>query len=102
MEIQLKRNHGFELIFKAENVNVCVDIEERIYNKKEDGKISLKGVSRDIKTDSIEQFVSVLDDMIYYRKANFDSTELIFRLIEKLPKDKFNQMVTRLKNEYEL
>ncbi len=102
MEIQFKRNHGFELIFKAENVNVCVDIEERIYNKEEDGKISLKGVSRDIKTDAIEQFVSILDDIIYYRKADFDSTELIFRLIEKLPKDKFNQMVSKFKKEYEL
>ena len=38
MEITLKRNYGFELIFKAENVNVVEDIEERIYSKNADGK----------------------------------------------------------------
>ena len=42
MEISLKRNFGFELIFKAENVNVCEDIEERIYGKTEDGKTDYK------------------------------------------------------------
>ena len=84
MEILLKRNYGFELIFKAENVNVVEDIEDRIYGKTEEGKTDFKNVTRDIKTDVIEQFVSVLYDMINYREAKYDSSDLIERLFEKI------------------
>ena len=101
MEISLKRNYGFELIFKAENVNVCEDIEERIYGKTEDGKTDYKNVKRDVKTDVIEQFVSVLDDMIYYREADFDSSSLIERLFEKLPQDICDKLIIKLKRDYE-
>ncbi len=101
MEISLKRNYGFELIFKAENVNVCEDIEERIYGKTEDGKTDCKNVKRDVKTDVIEQFVSVLDDMIYYREAEFDSSDLIERLFEKLPQDVCDKLLVKLKRDYE-
>ena len=41
MEISLKRNYGFELIFKAENVNVCRRLET-YYGKTEDGKTDLQ------------------------------------------------------------
>jgi hypothetical protein len=101
MEISLKRNHGFELIFKAENVNVCEEIEDRIYGKTEDGKTDFRDITRDIKTDVIEQFVSVLDDMIYYRQSVFDSSGLIERLFEKLPSDKIEVLITKLKRDYE-
>lgn len=101
MEISLKRNYGFELIFKAENVNVCEDIEERIYGKTEDGKTDYKNVKRDVKTDVIEQFVSVLDDMIYYREADFDSSGLIERLFEKLPQNVCDKLIVKLKRDYE-
>jgi hypothetical protein len=102
MEISLKRNYGFELIFKAENVNVCEDIEDRIYSKTEDGKTDYKNVKRDVKTDVIEQFVSVLDDMIYYREADFDSSSLIERLFEKLPQDVCDKLIVKLKRDYEM
>jgi len=101
MEISLKRNYGLELIFRAENVNVCEDIEDRIYSKTEDGKTDYKNVKRDVKTDVIEQFVSVLDDMIYYREADFDSSSLIERLFEKLPKDVCDKLIVKLKRDYE-
>lgn len=101
MEISLKRNYGFELIFKAENVNVVEDIEDRIYGKTEDGKTDFRNVTRDVKTDVIEQFVSVLDDMISYREAKFDSSDLIERLFEKLPNDKIDLLITKLKRDYE-
>lgn len=101
MEISLKRKYSLELIFKAENVNVCEDIEERIYGKTEDGKTDYKNVKRDVKTDVIEQFVSVLDDMIYYRNADFDSSSLIERLFEKLPQDVCNELIIKLKRYYE-
>ena len=101
MEISVKRNHGFELIFKAENVNVCEDIEERIYAKTEDGKTDYKNVKSDVSTEVIAQFVSVLDDMIYYRKADFDSSILIERLFEKLPQQVADNLLVKLKRDYE-
>jgi hypothetical protein len=101
MEISLKRNYGFELIFKAENVCVTEDIEDRIYPKTDDGKTDFRNVKRDVKTDVIEQFVSVLDDMISYREAKFDSSDLIERLFEKLPNDKIDILLAKLKRDYE-
>lgn len=100
MEILLKRNYGFEIIFKAENVNVCEDIEDRIYGKTEDGKTDYNNVKRDVKTDVIEQFVSVLNDMIYYREAEFDSSDLIERLFEKLPQDVCDKLLVKLKRDF--
>lgn len=102
MEISIKRNYGFELIFKAENVNVCEDIEERIYGKTEDGKTDYTKVKRDIDTGVLGQFVSVLDDMIYYREAEFDSSDLIERLFGKLPKEVAHNLADKLKTDYEI
>jgi hypothetical protein len=97
MEISVKRNYGFELNFIAENVNVCEDIEERIYGKTEDGKIDYRNVKRDVKTEVIERFVSVLEDMIYYREADFDSSSLIEQLFDKLPQQVANDLLIKLK-----
>ena len=100
MEISLKRNYGFELIIKADNVHIVEDVEERIYGKTEDGKTDFRNVKRDIKTEVIEQFVSVLDDMIYYRQEEFDSSGLIERLFEKLPQDKVEELLKKLNEQY--
>jgi hypothetical protein len=97
MEISVKRNYGFELNFIAENVNVCEDIEERIYSKTEDGKTDFNNVKRDVKTEVIKQFVSVLEDMIYYREADFDSSDLIEQLFDKLPQQVANDLLIKLK-----
>ena len=101
MNITLKKNYGYELIFEAENVKITEDIEDRIYSKTEDGKTDFKNVKRDVKTEVIEQFVSVLDDMINYREAKFDSSDLIERLFEKLPQEVANNLVVKLKRDYE-
>ena len=101
MEISIKKSYGFSIIFKAENVNVCEDIEERIYGKTEDGKTDYENVKRDVKTDVIEQFVSVLDDIINYRKSAFDSSYLIESLFEKLPKNIASSLLVKLNCDYE-
>ena len=102
MNITLKRNYGFELIFEAENVKVTEDIESREYPKDENGKTIINlNPKRDIKTDAIEQIVNVLDDMIYYREAEFDSSCLIERLFEKLPQEAANELLVKLKRNYE-
>lgn len=102
MNITLKRNYGFELIIEAENMRVIEDVEERIYGKTDDGKTDYRNVKRDVKTDTIEQFVNVLDDMIYYREAEFDSSGLIERLFEKLPQEAANKLLVKLKRDYEV
>ena len=102
MNITLKRNYGYELIFEAENVKITEDIEDRIYSKTEDGKTDFKTPpKRDVKTDVLEQFTSVLDDMINYREADFDSSDLIERLFEKLPQEVANNLLVKLKRDYE-
>ncbi len=78
MQITLKINYGYELIFEAENVRITEDVEDRIYSKTEEGKTDYETPpKRDIKTDALDQFASVLDDMICYREADFDSSNLI-------------------------
>jgi hypothetical protein len=103
MNIALKRNYGFELIFEAENVRVTEDIESREYPKDENGKTVINlNPKRDIKTDALEQFVNVLEDMIYYREAEFDSSNLIERLFEKLPPDVAIKLAEKIKRDYEV
>lgn len=102
MNITLERTYGFELIIEAENVKITEDIGDRIYSKTEDGKTDFKTPpKRDVKTDALEQFVSVLDDMIHYREAEFDSSDLIERLFEKLPQEVANNLIVKLKRDYE-
>jgi hypothetical protein len=103
MEISVKRNYGYYLVFKAENVNVEEDIEERIYPKLENGKNDFsKPPKRDINTDVIEQIVRVLDDLIDYREREFDSSSLIERLFEKLPDDSIQKLLSKLNRDYEV
>lgn len=103
MQITLKRNYGYELIFEAENVKITEDIEDRIYSKTEEGKTDFKTPpKRDIKTDALDQFVSVLDDMIYYREAKFDSSNLIENLFEKLPLQIAQELTKKLSKNYEI
>lgn len=101
MEISLKASYGFELIFKADNVNISEDIEDRIYQKTEDGKTNYRSCERDISDDSIEQITTLLNDMVYYRKRTFDGTELIENLFAKLPEDKIDKLLLKLKRDYE-
>ena len=60
---------------------------------------------REIKISSIfnrDVDLSVLDDMIYYREAEFDSSSLIERLFEKLPQEAANKLLVKLKRDYEV
>ena len=104
MNITLKKSYyNFELIFEAENVRVTENIGERIYFKTEDGKTDFSiPPKQDIQTHAIEQFVSVLDDMIYYREAEFDSSSLIERLFEKLPSDIAKKLFEKIKQDYDI
>ena len=103
MEISVKRNYGFYLVFKAENVHVEEDIGQRIYSKTEDGKIDFsKPPIRDIDTDILDQFIRVVDDLIDYRVEKYDSSSLIERLFEKLPDDTIRKLLSNLNRDYEV
>jgi hypothetical protein len=103
MEISVKKNYGCYLVFKAENVHVEEDIEQRIYQKTEDGKTDWsKSPVRDIDTNILDQFVRVVDDLIEYRIEDYDSSPLIERLFEKLPDDLAQKLLEKLKRDYEV
>lgn len=100
MEISLKKNYGYELIFIDDNIKVIDDIESREYHKGQDGKTDFKlPPKRDIKTEAMEMFTSVLYDMAYYRVAEFDSSNLIEQLYEKLPPEIASDLLEKLNNK---
>ena len=99
MEISLKRNHGFYLVVKADNVNIEEDIEKRVYSKDENGKTIIPPKS-DIDTSFISMFSDFLSDVIYYRKEEFDSTYLIEQLFEKMPISEREKILAKLNRDY--
>lgn len=100
MEISIKNKFGAYLVIKADNVVIEEDIEKRIYQKDVSGKMILTGATTDIDENWISTFEKVLDDMIEYRKADYDSSNLIKRLFEKIPDDKVNDLLTYLQKSY--
>ena len=98
MEIKLQTNHyGFNLIIEADNVKINEDIESREYQKDADGKLDFnKAPNRDIKTEALEQFSTLLGDMIYCRKAEFESSDLMELLFDKLPIASREKIVNKL------
>lgn len=100
MEIKLQTNYyGYNLIIEADNVKINEDIESREYPKDENGKTIINlNPNRDIKTEALEQISTLLSDMIYYRKAEFESSDLIELLFEKLPEDSREKIVNKLKS----
>lgn len=103
MKITIKRNYGISLIYEAENILVDDDIEDRIYQKDENGKIDYsKPILRDVNTDILDQYCNVLEDLIYYREREFDSTKLIEQLIEKLPEKSVNDLLIKLNKNYDI
>lgn len=80
----------FELVIEANNVKIVEDVESRDYNVPK----------RDVSTDYIDKFASVLEDMICYRVEEFDSRRLIEGLFSKLPEDIAQRLSFNLYDEY--
>jgi len=101
MEITLNTHYGYTIEINAENVHLSEDIEKRVYPKTEDGKIDkTKRVERDIHDDSMDQIKRLLCDMAYWRKAEYDSSDLIEYLFKKLPEDKAIALIGVLVEQY--
>ena len=102
MEISVKRNCGISIVFRAENVHVEENIEQRLYSKTEDGKTDFsKPSKRDVNTEILDQFAMVMDDLIYYRVEKYDSSSLIERLFEKLQESEIQKLLSKLKRDYD-
>lgn len=96
-----KRYSGCDLIIEAENVKIVEDIEVRIYPKDENGKTTINlHPKRDIGDNYMSQIVEVLDQMIYYRKAEYDSSVLIENLFEKLPQSVAESLSKKMYETY--
>ena len=101
MVIAFSARFGYYLNIVADNVKIEEDVESRIYTKDENGKILPdSNVIRDVKTSSIVMVERVLSDMIYYRKEEYDSTDLIKNLFDKLPSEKAKELAGMLYDEY--
>jgi hypothetical protein len=101
MDIRLRANYGYELIFEAENVKVVEDVETREYQKDERGKPNFNiSPKRDISTDVLNKISILLDDLLYYRKDDFDSNGLVERLFDKLPSKVASDLAKKMFDSY--
>jgi len=92
---------GTNVIVEAENVKIEDDISETIYGKKDDGKPDFtRRLGKDITNEAMKQFVALMDDIIYYREADYDTTDLITKLFEKLPDNKQQELLKTLMRDY--
>lgn len=95
------RYYGTNVVVEAENVKIEEDISETIYGKKEDGKPDfMKRLGKDITNEAMKQYVALMDDIIYYREADYDTTDLIVKLFEKLPDNKQQELLKKLMRDY--
>lgn len=103
MEIKAEsKSYGIDIIIEAENVKIVEDISESIYALKEDGKKDFnKRLGKDITDSYMQTFVNLLNDIAYYREADFDSTYLIETLFEKMPQEKAELLFKSLNDKYE-
>jgi len=102
MNIEIKTNYsGKDIIYIAENIKVEENISERIYEKDENGKTDFKRLKlEDITDEVIEQFTQLIEELLYYRKRDFDTSELIYQAFNKLPQEKIKAVLEQLNKDY--
>ena len=102
MEIEVQnRSFGQCIVYTDTNIKVEEDISAAIYALKEDGKKDFtKRLGEDIKDEYVAKFVRALDDIIHYREAKFDSSDLVKNLFEKLPEEKQQELLKRFVKDY--
>lgn len=103
MEIYLNtRLYGKILTVKDTNVLLEEDVEERIYEKDENGKTDwTKPYRRDISTQYLDELSYTLSEMILYRTSAYDSSDLVVALFEKIPIEERQKTLNILKEYYD-
>ncbi len=90
MDIKIIINNGHKVLVEAENVRIEEDIEKRHYDT------DFKVVKVDIDTKFIDKISNVMSDLIDYRHERYDSLNLIYKLIDKLPIKKRDEIAKHL------
>lgn len=100
MNIQVKNRYGCELIIEDDDTVITVDAEKRTYPfKKEDGKTDYSRCEKDVDEAVLDEFSCALGDLIYYREKEYDSSDIILALFEKLPEQQKQEVYEKIKNE---
>jgi len=102
MQIELKNSHfSHDLVIIDDNVKIVETVSESIYEIGEDGKKNFrKRLGEDIASKYLHDIFQVAEDMIYYRKKEYDSSSLIEQLIQKMPEEKRQVLIRRLSLEW--
>lgn len=102
MNIEIKGSwSGKDIIYSAENVRIEENILERIYEKDENGKTNFSKLKvEDITDEILTQYTSLLDELFFYRKRDFNSSEMIEQAFDKLPEDIQQALLEKLNKDY--
>lgn len=103
MEIKVESSYTqTTIVFIADNVKVHECISEGIYAKKEDNKLDYsRRLGKDITDEYMRMFITLMDDIVYYREKEYDSSDLIVNLFSKLPESCQKRLIIELSEEYE-
>jgi hypothetical protein len=100
MEIRLKgTNVSHEIVVKDTNVLIEFDATEREWIKDENGK-AIRSIN-DISDEALNMFTTVTEDLIYYRQKEYDSSNLIIQLFDKLSEGRKDMLLDQLRADYE-
>nr|DAI89674.1 MAG TPA: hypothetical protein [Caudoviricetes sp.] len=102
MNIEIKGSwSGKDIVYTAENVKIEENVLERIYEKDENGKTNFSKLKvEDITDEALEQFTQLTEELLYYRKRDFDTSELICQAFNKLPQEKIKAILEQLNKDY--
>lgn len=102
MEIKLKHSYSSTYLnVVADNVNIEECISEVQYGLKTDGKKDYsKRIGEDITNEGISMLVGVLDDAVYYRQADYDFSDLIRNMVNKMPQEQLESLIKELYKDY--
>lgn len=99
MTIEVKRD---ELIIEADNVKIIETVFEGVYAVKEDGKKDYnKRLGDDVTEEGLNLLAKPLEDLIYYRKTEYDSLELIKQLYARLPDEKAKELFEIISEDFD-
>lgn len=100
MKIELYKGN---LIITADNVKIEEDVFYNVYAKKEDGKTDFSKilVRDEVRDEYLDMMSSVLEDLIYWRKQEYDTSNLIMYLFEKLPIQKQKELQQQISKTYQ-
>lgn len=94
--------YSYEIIVETENARIVGDIQERTFpHTTKEGKIDYSRPLRSVSTESMRMVADLLEQMIDLREEEFNSSDLIFSLTEKLSEEDREKLFKKLKDYYE-